>query len=85
MYAVDNETFQRARSIVSALSQELVAQEDAAVRRPVDPRLLIRRSADVDLPEDGEVAYLAGLVADLARLFPVEELFPRRRRGAQQG
>jgi hypothetical protein len=32
------------------------------------------------VPEDGEAAYIASVAADLAKLFSIEELFPRRRR-----
>jgi hypothetical protein len=80
LYAVEDATFQRARIIVSALARELSDQQAAGSRRPVDLHELVRRSADVDLPANGEADYLSSVAADLARLFPIEELFPRKRR-----
>jgi len=80
MYAVEDATFKQARSIVSAIARELATQEASGARRPVDLQKLVRQSADVEMPEDGEAAYLASVAADLAKLFSIEELFPRRRR-----
>jgi len=80
MYAVEDATFRRARSIVVALAKELTAQKEAGTKRPVDVQELVRRSADVTLPEGGEAAYVSTLAADLTRLFSVEEMFPRKRR-----
>jgi len=80
MYAVEDGTFHRARSILSVVAKELAGQEASGSRRPVDLRKLIRRSASVELPEAGEAAYVSTIAADLARLFPIEELFPRKRR-----
>jgi hypothetical protein len=83
MYAVEDATFRRARSLVAALAQELSALEESGSRSAADLRELVRRSADSELPKDGEAAYVAGLAADLARLFSVEEMFPRKRRARQ--
>jgi hypothetical protein len=80
MYAVEDETFQRARFIVSALAEELTSQEVAGSRRPVDLHELVRRSASDELPVGGEAEYLADLAAQLQRLFSIEEMFPRKRR-----
>lgn len=80
MYAVEDETFTRARSIVTALATELAAQEDSASTGLMDVHELVRRSADVDVPAGGEAAYLSALADSLARLFSVEEMFPRKRR-----
>jgi hypothetical protein len=80
MYVVEDETFQRARSVVSSLASELTGQEESGVKRPVDLRELIRRSADVHLPEGGEAEYLHSIAEKLQRTFPIEELFPRKRR-----
>ena len=54
MYVVEDETFQRARSILSAISKDLASQEESGYRRPVDLRALVRGAAGVDLPEGGE-------------------------------
>jgi hypothetical protein len=80
MYAVEDETFTRARSIVTALANELTAQEASGSKRPADLHDLVRRSAAADLAKGGEAAYLSTLAADLARLFSIEEMFPRKRR-----
>jgi len=80
MYTVEDETFQRARAIVSALSRELTSQQAAGTRLPVDLHELIRRSAVKDLAVDGEAEYLHALADRLERSFPIDELFPRRRR-----
>ncbi len=79
MYVVEDETFRRARSVISALARELNGQHDSGVRRPVDLQELVRQSAG-DLPDDGEANFLSSIADDLARLFPIEELFPRKRR-----
>jgi hypothetical protein len=42
MYTVEDELFQRTRSLVASLSGELSAQRDGGVRRPVDLRDLVR-------------------------------------------
>jgi hypothetical protein len=80
MYVVEDETFKRARSVVTAISRELSGQAAAGSRNLVDLQELVRRSADADVPDNGEAEYLAALATDLARLFPLEELFPRKRR-----
>jgi hypothetical protein len=81
MYAVEDDLFQGARSIVTTLSRELIGQQAAGVRRPVDIRDLVRRSATVELAEGGEAEYLGSLADRLEKSFPIAELFPRRRRG----
>jgi hypothetical protein len=80
MYTVEDETFQRARSVLSALANELTGQRESGIRRPVDLREMVRRSAPVDLPEDGEADYLSSIAGSLERTYPIAELFPRRRR-----
>jgi len=83
MYAVEDETFKRARDIVAALAEELTTQEDSGFPRPVDLHELIRRSADVTLPEGGEAGYVSAVAADLKRLFSIEEMFPQKPRAGQ--
>ena len=80
MYVVDDETFLRARPILAALAREMTEQSESGVRRPVDLRELVRRSAPADLPDDGEAAYVRSIADRLERTFPIEELFPRKRR-----
>jgi hypothetical protein len=80
MYVVEDETFRQARSILSALAEELTGGAESGSRQPIDLQELIRRSAEVDLPAGGEAAYLASVARSLERLFPIEELFPRKRR-----
>ncbi len=80
MYLVEDETFRQARSILSALAKELTDREESGSDSPIDLPALIRRSAGVDLPAGGEAAYLSSVAETLERLFPIEELFPRRRR-----
>jgi hypothetical protein len=80
MYAVDDATFQAARSILVALASELAGQQESGSRRPVDAQALVRSAAGVDLPEGGEAAYLGAIADGLQRMFPIEELFPRKRR-----
>lgn len=79
MYAVEDETFQQARSILSTLARELTGQEASGSRRPVDLQQLVRRSADVEVPNDGEAAYASSIADSLERMFPIDELFPRKR------
>ena len=79
MYVVEDETFRQARAILSALAKELTAREDSGSGSPIDLLALIRRSAGVDLPAGGEAVYLSSVSAALERLFPIEELFPRKR------
>lgn len=79
MYLVEDETFQRARSIVSALAKELAEQEALRFGRPVDLRKLIRHSADADLPVGGEAQYLSAIADKLEKTFAIEALFPHKR------
>jgi hypothetical protein len=83
MYAVDDETFRRARSILSAVAKEL-ADESAGGRRLVDLHELVRRAANLEMPDGGESDYVSTIAASLERTFPVEELFPRKRRARDQ-
>ena len=83
MYVIEDETFQRARSILIALARELAAQEQAGIRRPVELLEIVRRSAGGDLPTDGALAFLRSTVDRLEKSFPIDELFPRRRRGGK--
>lgn len=80
MYIVEDETFERARSILSCLASELTGQQDSRIQPPVDLQGLIRRSTDVDLPENGEAAYVNSIADRLQRSYPIEQLFPRKRR-----
>jgi len=80
MYLVEDETFRQARSILAALAKELTAREESGSGSPIDVLALIQRSAGVDLPAGGEAAYVSSVSAALERLFPIEELFPRKRR-----
>jgi len=80
MYIVEDETFRQARSILSALAKGLTEGEDSESGSPIDVHALIRRSAEADLPAGGEAAYVSSVSAALERLFPIEELFPRKRR-----
>lgn len=84
MYAVDDEVFQQARAIVVTLAGELEAQRASGSRQAVDLHDLVRRSAPVAAPPDDEVAYLGALAERMQKTFPVEELFPRRRRAGSQ-
>ena len=83
MYAVEDATFKQARDMVTALAKELSSQEDARSRRPVDLHELVRRSADVEVTDGGEAGYVSALAADLKRLFSIEEMYPRKRRGGR--
>jgi hypothetical protein len=80
MYTVEDELFQRTRSLVASLSRELTAQRDGGVRRPVDLRDLVRGAAPIDLAEGSEADYLDAIADQLEKSFPIAELFPRRRR-----
>jgi hypothetical protein len=84
MYAVEDETFQRARSLVSTLAKELAGQKGSGSKSSVDLWELVRRSAAADLPEGGESDYVVAIADSLARLFPIEKLFPRKRRARDQ-
>jgi hypothetical protein len=77
MYAIEDDTFRRARSVISALASALSDQKESGVTRPIDLRDLVRQSAD-DLPEGAEADYLSSVAAELARMFPIEEMFPRK-------
>jgi hypothetical protein len=79
MYTVEDETFQRARAIVSALSRELTSQEAAGSSRPVDLGGLVRSAADT-VQRGGEAEYVRVIADKLEKSFPIEELFPRKRR-----
>lgn len=79
MYTVDDKTFQRARSVISVIANELSEQRESGIHRPVDLQALVRRSSPDDLPADGEADYLASLATPLERSFPIGELFPHRR------
>jgi hypothetical protein len=79
MYTVEDDLFQRARSVISALARELSGQQESGVRRPVDLRDLVRHAAAMELPEGGEADYLHAIADRLEKSFPIAELFPRRR------
>jgi hypothetical protein len=80
MYVVEDETFRQARAIISALARELAEQEASRFGRPVDLRKLIRHSASAELPVGGEAEYLSAIADKLEKTFPIEEMFPRKRR-----
>ena len=84
MYVVEDETFRKARSILSAVAGELTHQSDSGARRPVDLHEMVRRAANLEIPEGGEKDYVSAIAASLERTFPVEELFPRKRRARDQ-
>ena len=79
MYTVEDETFRRARGIVSALSRELTSQEASGSSHAVDLRELVRSAADSGQP-GGEAEYVRAIADRLEKSFPIEELFPRKRR-----
>lgn len=80
MYTVEDETFRRARAIISALSKELSSQRESGSPHPVDLQELVRRTATAGLQEGGEADYLSAIADRLEKSFPIEELFPRRRK-----
>lgn len=80
MYTVEDETFVQARAILSSLALELDAQQASGAQHPVDLHQLIRRVAPPDLESGGEANYLHAIADILERSFPINELFPRRRR-----
>ena len=84
MYIVEDETFRQARSILAALARELTAREESGSGSPIDLLALIQRSAEAALPVGGEAAYVAAVARSLERHFPIEELFPRKRRARDQ-
>jgi hypothetical protein len=80
MYTVEDETFRPARAIISELSRELSSQRASGSPRPIDLQELVRRAATAGLPEGGEADYLHAIADRLEKTFPIEELFPRRRK-----
>ena len=79
MFTVEDETFVQARAILSALASELVAQHESGSSHPVDLDELVRTAAD-SLPPGNEAEYVRGIADSLEKSFPINELFPRRRR-----
>ena len=79
MYPVEDETFRQARAIVSALAAELSGSRESRSGHPADLRELVRSAAPT-VPAGAEVAFVSALAERLAKTFPVEELFPRKRR-----
>lgn len=79
MYTVEDETFRQARAIVSALASELVGQRESGSSHRVDLRDLIR-SAAVGVAPGNEAEYVRVIADKLEKSFPIDELFPRRRR-----
>ena len=80
MYTVEDETFIKARAILSALARELDAQHAPGSRHPVDLHELIRRAAPAGLTPGGEADYAHEIADRLEKSFPIAELFPRKRR-----
>lgn len=81
MYLVEDETFERARAIVSMLAKELAEQDALRFGRPVDLRKLIRHAADTELPVGGEAEYLSAVADKLEKTFTAEALLPHKRPG----
>jgi hypothetical protein len=79
MYTVEDETFRQARAIVSALSRELTSQQASGPSHPVDLGELVRSAAGSVQP-GGEAEYVRAIADRLEKSFPIEELFPRKRR-----
>jgi hypothetical protein len=79
MYLVEDETFQQARSIVTALAKELAEQEVLRFGRPVDLRKVIRHAAGPDLPAGGEAEFLSAIADKLEKTFTAGALFPHKR------
>lgn len=79
MYTVEDETFRQARAIVSEIAAELSSQRESGSRRAVDLGALIRSAAPT-VPVGGEAEYLRAIADRLEKSFPIEELFPRKRR-----
>jgi hypothetical protein len=79
MYTVEDETFQQARAIVSAVAAELSGQHGLGPAHAVDLRELIRL-ADPSVAMGGETEYVRTIADRLEKSFPIEELFPRKRR-----
>lgn len=80
MYTVEDETFEQARAILSAVAHALDAQQASGSQHPVDLHELIRRGAPRDVEAGGEAGYLHSIAEKLGKSFPINELFPRRRR-----
>jgi hypothetical protein len=80
MYTVEDDLFQRARSVIASLARELTAQKTAGATHLLDLHALVRRSTNDELPAGGEADYLQSIAEGLARSFPISELFPRRHR-----
>ena len=80
MYVVEDELFKRTRAVLSALAKAIADRPASGGSRPVDLPGLVRESSPVDLPEGGEADYVVAIAAELERMFPIEELFPRKRR-----
>jgi hypothetical protein len=78
MYTVEDETFRQARSIVAAVAAVLSGQSGSGPAHPVDLRELIR-SAAPSVPVGGEAEHVRAIAEGLAKSFPIEELFPRKR------
>jgi hypothetical protein len=79
MYTVEDETFRQARAIVSAVAAELSGQPRSGPAHTVDLRELIR-SAAPSVPAGGEAEFARAIAERLEKSFPIEELFPRKRR-----
>jgi len=79
MYTVEDETFRRARAIVSTIAAELSGQRESGSSRTVDLGTLIRSAAPT-VPVGGEAEYVRVIADKLEKSFPIEELFPRKRR-----
>ena len=79
MFTVEDETFRQARAIVSMIAAELVNQRESGSSRPVDLGALIRSAAPTVLV-GSESEYVRGIAERLQKSFPIEELFPRKRR-----
>jgi hypothetical protein len=79
MYLVEDDTFERARAIVSTLANELAEQETLRFGRPIDLRKVIRHAAGADLPAGGEAEYLSAIANKLEKTFSAGALFPHKR------
>jgi hypothetical protein len=77
MYTVEDETFRQARAIVSAVAAGLSDQRESGF--PVDLRALIRSAAPA-VPVGEETEYVRAIAEKLEKSFPIDELFPRKRR-----
>jgi hypothetical protein len=77
MFTVEDETFRQARAIVSAVAAGLSGQRESG--SSVDLSALIRSAAPA-VPMGGEAEYVRAIAERLEKSFPIEELFPRKRR-----